>query len=557
MTHNGAANAAAGPALSRTQVLTAFSGLLLVMFLASLDQTIVATALPTVVGDLGNLRDVAWVVTSYLLASTASTPIWGKFGDLFGRKKMLLTTVIIFLVGSAACGISQNIGELIGFRAFQGLGAGGMISLAMAVVGDLVPPRERGRYQGYIQATFAVASVIGPLAGGFFVDHASWRWIFYVNLPVGIVALIVLSVLLNGQTQRRNAKVDYLGAALFGGSVVSLLLVTSWGGGQYAWTSGTIIGLLAAFVVLGALFLWWETKAPEPILPLKLFRDPVISVVSVTLFFASLAFFAAIVYVPLFLQVVKGVGATNSGLLLVPMMAGVLVATLVSGRLITKTGRYKIFPVVGLALSSVAMYLFSTMTVDTSRLVVSAYMVLLGLGFGLVTQVLVIAVQNAVDFRTMGTATAATSFFRALGGSVGVAVFGAILNSQISSQLATGPAAGLRPASLLSTPDRIRALAPPVHSAVTHAVSQGLHWVYLVATPLAAIGFLVVLFLKETPLRSAGGPPKGGGGARPGGAPGGGGSAPGGSAPAGTASAGAPAGQQGGQTPASKGAPGA
>ncbi len=483
----------AGPDINRRQTLIVFGGLLLAMLLAVLDQTILATALPTIVGELGGLNHLSWVITAYLLASTASTPIWGKVSDLYGRKLLFQSAIVIFVVGSALCGLSQNIGELIAFRGFQGIGAGGLMTLAMTIVGDIVSPRERGRYQGYIQVVFLGASVAGPLIGGLFVDHLSWRWVFYVNVPLGVVALAVIGAVLHLPVERVPHKIDYPGAALLVGAVTTLLLVTVWGGEQYAWSSAEIMGLAAGGVLLLGASLWQERRTAEPILPLRLFRDPVFSVVSVTLFIATCSLFAALVFLPLFLQIVTGQSATDSGLLLLPLMVAATVSTVVSGRLIVKTGRYKIFPVVGLALMTSGLALLSTMDAGTSRTTASLFMAVFGLGFGMVSQVLVIAIQNSVDHHDLGVATASSNFFRALGGSIGVAIFGAVFTAHL-----IGPVSAKR---LQSSPGQIRHFPPALRERMVEAVAHSIHWVFLVATPIAALGFLLVLFLKEYPLR--------------------------------------------------------
>jgi EmrB/QacA subfamily drug resistance transporter len=492
--------------LSHRQILVVMSGLMLGMLLAALDQTIVATALPTIVGELGGLEHLSWVVTAYLLTSTASTPLYGKISDLYGRKPIFQFAIVTFLIGSILAGISQNMPMLIGFRAIQGLGAGGLMALTFAIVGDIIPPRERGRYQGYFGAVWGLSSVAGPLLGGWFTDGPGWRWIFYINVPIGIVALVVTSAVLKIPHTRRDHSIDYLGAALLVVGVSSLLLASVWGGQQYPWASAQILTLL---IVGGALvlgFVWWESRAREPILPLSLFRNHTFSITSAIGFVVGVAMFGAIVFLPIYLQVVEGASPTLSGLLMLPLMVGILVTSIGSGVLITRTGRYKIFPILGTALITAGMYLLSLLTADTPRWESSLYMLVVGLGLGCVMQVLVVAVQNAVDFREMGVATSASTFFRSMGGTLGTAIFGSILSNRlaanIAEQLPGGLPAGVHASSLTGSPEVINALPGEIRDRVIEAFVLSLHTVYIVAVPIVIIAFVLTWFVRELPLRT-------------------------------------------------------
>ena len=413
--------------LSHQQIMVVFGGLMTGMLLAALDQTIVSTALPTIVGELGGLDHLSWVVTAYLLTSTAATPIFGKVSDLHGRRRLFQFAIVTFLVGSGLSGLAQNMGQLIFFRAIQGVGGGGLIAMTQVIVGDVVSPRERGRYRGYIGSVFALSSVVGPLLGGYFADDLSWRWIFYINIPVGIVALFVTNSALDLPFKRHDHPIDYVGSGLLIGAVTCIVLVTTWGGTEYEWSSPEIIGLSLAGIVSMSLFVWQERRAPEPILPLRLFRDSIFTVSSAANFLVGLTMFGSIIFLPVFLQLVIGVSATNSGLLLLPLMVGIVAAAATSGRLITRIGRYKLFPVIGTAVMTIGMFLLSLMDAQTTRVTASIYMAVLGIGIGLVMQVLILAVQNSVPQRDLGIATSAASLFRSLGGAFGTAMFGAIL----------------------------------------------------------------------------------------------------------------------------------
>jgi EmrB/QacA subfamily drug resistance transporter len=495
-----------GP-LSHRQILLIYSGLMLGMLLASLDQTIVSTALPTIVGDLGGLERLSWVVTAYILTSTISTPLYGKLGDLYGRKRLFQAAIAIFIVGSALCGIAHSMDQLIAFRALQGLGSGGLMVGAFAIIGDVVPPRERGRYQGYMGGVFAFSSVVGPLIGGFLTDQASWRWVFYVNLPVGILALVVVAIVLPVAGERRSHRIDVEGAALLAGFAGALTLALTWGGTQYAWGSGMIVGLLVGGFVCAVLFWFQEKRAAEPIIPPSLFANAIFNASAGMGFLVLLAMFGAMIYLPLFMQVVHGVSATSSGLRLLPLMAGVLAASIGSGRLISQMGRYRPFPIVGTLLMTVGIALLSQIHVDTGYALLAVAMLLLGVGIGLVMPVLVLAVQNAVPPRDMGTATSGTMFFRQIGGSFGVAIFGAIFANRLGYWLpkelpAKAHIGAAKAGTLLHAPPaKLKQLPAGVHTGLIDAFAHSLHTVFLFAIPFGVAAFLVALLLREVPLR--------------------------------------------------------
>jgi EmrB/QacA subfamily drug resistance transporter len=490
----------------RRAIYVAMAGLMLGMLLAMLDNLIVSTALPTIVGDLGGLAHLSWVVTGYALAAAATTPIWGKLGDLYGRRPMFMISIVIFLIGSALAGLSQNMDQLIGFRAVQGLGSGGLMVGAMAIIGDLVPPRERGRYQALIGGMMPVAFVGGPLIGGLLTDHLSWRWVFYINLPLGIAALVVTGLFMKLPRQRIQARIDYVGAILLAVGVVALTLAASWGGSEYAWGSWQIISLFTVAVVFLVGFAYAEGKVAEPILPLRLFRSRNFTVAQILSFLVGAAMFGAVNFLPQYMQNVRGQSATASGLLLLPLMFGMLAVLLTTGQITTKTGRYREFPIIGGAVLVVGMLVLLLLNLNTSTFEASALTLVVGLGMGFLMQTTTLITQNSAELRDMGAATGSVTLFRTVGGSLGIALLGSIYTTQLTDTLTSKlGAAGHR---LISgggaiPPSVVLHLPAPVREAFQSGVVSGLHGTLIGGAAMALVAFVVAWFVKAVPLRTS------------------------------------------------------
>jgi EmrB/QacA subfamily drug resistance transporter len=502
VTESGTAPAEPGGfALSRAQMNIVFVTIMLGMLLSALDQTIVATALPTIVGDLGGAGHQSWVVTAYMLAETIATVLAGKFGDLFGRKVVFQLGVLVFIVGSFFCGLANSMVLLIAFRAVQGIGGGALTVTSTALIADVIPLRLRGQYQGALGAVFGVTTVIGPLLGGVFTDHLSWRWVFYVNVPIAVIVIALAAKTIPRVRSERKPKIDYLGCLFVALGATGLTLATSWGGTQYAWGSAAIIGLFAASVAALAIFVLVELRAEEPILPMRLFGRRVFSVASVLSFIVGFAMIGSITFLPTFLQYVNGVSATTSGLRMLPMVAGLLVTALASGTVVSRTGRYRPFPIAGSAVTAVGLYLLSRMDQHTSFWIESLYLLVLGAGIGLIMQILTLVVQNTVDYADLGTATSGVTFFRTLGGSFGASIMGSIFANQLKGRLVTALASAHAPPSAVASPELLRKLPAAARAPVVVAYAASLQHVFLFAVPIAVVAFVLALFLPQVAMR--------------------------------------------------------
>lgn len=501
--------------LSHKQILVVLGGLMAGMLLAALDQSIVGTALPRITSELGGIDKLSWVVTAYLLTSTSATPLWGKISDLYGRRPIFQAAIVTFLIGSLLCGLAQDMTQLVLFRALQGIGGGGLFALALSVIGDVIPPRQRGRYQGYFGAVFGVSSVAGPLLGGFFTDGPGWRWIFWINLPIGIAALVVTSFALRMPTVRRDHKIDYLGAATIVAAVSCVLLYLSWRGTDYGWTESWALVLLGAGLLLAGCFVLVEARASEPIIPLRLFGNSVFSLGNVFGFLSGFAMFGTLIYLPLYLQVVKGMSPTVSGLAMLPAVCGIFTSSIGSGQLITRTGRYKIYPIMGASVLILAQFLLSGLHSDSSMWQIGLCEYLFGFGLGFTMQTITTAIQNSVQFRDMGTATAATVFFRQMGGAIGAAVFGAILATRLDHFLAEAlPRDVLAriPEGATENVEAIQRMPEALQSPVIEAFVDALHDVFLAGVPFSMVALCVAIFIKELPLATGQPPTNGPGG---------------------------------------------